>query len=248
MTERLHVDRDRYGFAPANPLVEAVHSQIHDLMRRKLAESGGDWKAFVFGSADRLVTAADFEEIERKIVCAGHRFSWSAMISVNERPDIYLAAEGVGEDIADFSFEHPEAVTSEADAQGRELRGVGDNVVRRSRNVVGTARYVRTNQQIIRFMQEGVPPDVVAVIDDAGGTLTAPILEGFSGVICAGGTVRSHLGILTREYNIPCLMNAKISGIRDGDRVEIESTAEARTVESYQQGREMPARIWKLTR
>ena len=60
-------------------------------------------------------------------------------------------------------------------------------------------------------------------------------------MICAGGTVRSHLGILTREYGIPCVMNAKISGIKEGERVEIECTAPAKTTEAYQQGVEMTA-------
>ena len=93
-----------------------------------------------------------------------------------------------------------------------------------------------------------MPTDTVAIIDDSGGTLTAPILEQFKGVICAGGTVRSHLGILTREYGIPCVMNAKISGIREGDRVEIESTAPAKTAEAYQNGVEMTAKVWRLTK
>ena len=78
-------------------------------------------------------------------------------------------------------------------------------------------------------------------------TLTAPILEQFKGVICAGGTVRSHLGILTREYGIPCLMNAKISGIKEGDRVEIECTAAAKTAEAYQTGVEMTACVWRVS-
>ena len=58
------------------------------------------------------------------------------------------------------------------------------------------------------MLTEGVPEDTIAVIDDSGGTLTAPILGDFTAVVCMGGTVRSHLGILTREYNVPCLMNA----------------------------------------
>jgi signal transduction protein with GAF and PtsI domain len=61
-----------------------------------------------------------------------------------------------------------------------------------------------------------------------------------------GGTVRSHLGILTREYGIPCVMNAKVSGIKEGDRVEIECTATAKTAEAYQTGVEMTAKIWRL--
>ena len=98
----------------------------------------------------------------------------------------------------------------------------------------------------LELLTNGVPDETIAIIDDSGGTLTAPILERFKGVICAGGTVRSHLGILTREYGIPCLMNAKISGIREGDRVEIESTASAKTAEAYQTGVEMTARVWRV--
>ena len=93
---------------------------------------------------------------------------------------------------------------------------------------------------------DGVPAGTIAVIDDSGGTLTAPILEHFSGVVCAGGTVRSHLGILTREYGIPCLMNAQISGILDGDTIELEVSAPAKTTEAYQKGIDMFARVWRL--
>ena len=73
----------------------------------------------------------------------------------------------------------------------------------------------------------------------------APILEQFKGVICAGGTVRSHLGILTREYGIPCLMGAKISGIFEGDTVELEVSGQSKTTEAYQKGVEMTVRVWK---
>ena len=244
----LYTDNDRYGVAAALPLVEAVHSQLRAIVRRKLDEHGGDWSSFVFGGADSLVNGEEIETIERKIAATGHRLQWSAMISVVERPDLYVATEGFDDDLSTFSFEHPDAMVAPPDAAARELRGIGDNVVRCATNLVGTARYVRTSQQVIAFMKDGVPPHTIAVIDDSGGTLTAPILEGFAGVICAGGTVRSHLGILTREYGIPCLMNARISGIRDGDRVEIETTAEARTAGSYQRGEEMPARIWRIAR
>jgi phosphohistidine swiveling domain-containing protein len=168
------------------------------------------------------------------------------MISVRERPDAYKPATGVGETLKDFSFEHPEAVVAAADADGREQRGIGDNVVKYAKNLIGTARYIRSSDRVLELLTNGVPPETVAIIDDSGGTLTAPILEQFKGVICAGGTVRSHLGILTREYGIPCVMNAKISGIREGDRVEIESTAAAKTAEAYQTGVEMTARVWRL--
>ena len=72
------------------------------------------------------------------------------------------------------------------------------------------------------MLTEGVPENTIAIIDDSGGTLTAPILGDFTAVVCLGGTVRSHLGILTREYNVPCLMNATLDGLADGDEVTVE--------------------------
>ena len=90
-----------------------------------------------------------------------------------------------------------------------------------------------------------MPADTIAIIDDSGGTLTAPILEKFKGVLCAGGTTRSHLAILTREYGIPCLMNSRLSGIKDGDILEIETSAKAKTTDDYQSGVEASARVWR---
>ena len=230
----------------ASAVVDAYHDAIKNLVRRRLDEVGGDWASFVFDKSYDLIGAKDFAVVEKKLLATGHRFDWSAMISVRERPEVYKPATGVGEDLKDFSFEHAEAVVAPPDADGREQRGIGDNVVKYSKNLIGTARYIRSSDRVLELLTDGVPAETVAIIDDSGGTLTAPILEQFKGVICAGGTVRSHLGILTREYGIPCLMNAKISGIREGDRVEIECTAAAKTAEAYQTGVEMTARVWRL--
>jgi hypothetical protein len=240
-------DTDRYGSAPSSVLVEAVHNAVRDLVRQRFAASGDDWSSFVFGSADRLISSADLAAIEQRILATGYRFAWSSMLSLRDRPEIYRGDAPVDTDTS-FSFEHPEAKLAAADACGRELRGVGDNVVRHLSNTTGIAAYIRTSERVVSLMRGGVPPDLIAIIDDSGGTLTAPILEQFKGVICAGGTVRSHLGILTREYGIPCFMNAKIAGIHEGDRIELETSAIAKTAEAYQRGQEMTARIWKLPR
>ena len=243
---RLFVDTDKYADGEGPPIVDALHSALKDLVRRRVDEAGGDWNSFVFGKDYEAITAADIAAIEQKLLATGHRYTVSAMISQRERPEAYKPLAGGG-DPALFSFEHPEARTAPADAQGRELRGQGDNVVQNAQNTTGVARYFRNSDQVMSSLTDGVPEDTIAIIDDSGGTLTAPILEKFKGVICAGGTVRSHLGILTREYGIPCLMNAKISGIVDGDRVEIETSGPAKTGEMYQRGEELAMRIWKLT-
>jgi phosphohistidine swiveling domain-containing protein len=240
----LPIDRARFARPPASPLVEATLDLVRETVRRRLAESGAEWGDFALCHADDLITAQDMIAVDAAILASGHRYDWSAGISLAERPEAYRAADGEGGQGSGFA--HPDAPSAEPDEQGRALRGVGDNVVRHASDIEGAALYVRSNDRVLDLLTRGVPEGSIAIIDDSGGTLTAPIIEQFTGVICAGGTVRSHLGILTREYNIPCLMNAKVAGIAEGDRVRIEASADARTTEDYQQGVDRPARIWLL--
>ena len=79
---KLYVDNDKYGDQPSSPVVEAYHNAIKDLIRRRLDETGGDWSSFVFDKSYDLVGAKEFAAIEKKLLATGHRFDWSAMISV----------------------------------------------------------------------------------------------------------------------------------------------------------------------
>ena len=242
---RLYEDTDKYGYQSQFAIVEAYNSALKDLMRRRFAESGLAWQDFVAGAAYDTLTKADMQAIEDRILALGYRFEPSAMSSAIERPAAYKDS---GLHNEDFSFEHSDAPTAPADGAGRELRGAGDNVVTHTNNLVGVARYVRTSDKVLKYLTAGVPDDTIAIVDDSGGTLTAPVLEKFRGVLCAGGTTRSHLAILTREYNIPCLMNVRLSGIKDGDRLEVECTARSRTGEDYAAGIAVPAHVWRLGR
>lgn len=244
---KLAVDSDKFGDHTPSPTVDAFHGAVQNFIRKKLSDLDGDWQRLIQGDIESTYNSKNFEDVEKQLLNTGHKFDWSAAISPQERPEAYKPAEGVTEeDLKNFSFKHPEAPYSDKDANGKEQRGCGDNVVKYADNIVGVARYVRSSQRVLKWLTDGVPEDTIAVIDDSGGTLTAPILERFKGVICAGGTVRSHLGILTREYGIPCLMNAKIDGIFEGDEVEIEASAKAKTADDYQTGREVTAKVWRL--
>lgn len=242
--DRLPIDDALYAKPPQSPLVEAVLDLLRERVRVRLRESGLSWDEFVFAASDELIGPAEIATVEARILATGHRFDWSARVSVMERPEAYKA--GTDSSAEADGFAHPEAPSEAPDADGRALRGVGDNVVRYKADVTGRALYVRSNERVLELLSQGVPDGAIAIIDDSGGTLTAPIIDRFAGVVCAGGSVRSHLGILTREYNIPCLMNAKVAGIRDGDRIVIEASAAAKTTEDYQRGIERVARVWRL--
>lgn len=228
-------DQNKYGVEESTAISKAFHHSIRAKVREKFEASGIDWKDFVFGNSNCLLTEADFAHVEAKLLATGYRFDVSAIISSTEAPEKYKALKGPDESRVDSAIN-----------DGRMRVGQGDNVVTYPESVTGLALYVRTTEEVMTMMMEGVPPDIIAIIDDSGGTLTAPILEHFKAVVCMGGTVRSHLGILCREYSIPCLMNAKVGGVSNGDRLEVNYAASAKSAKDYQQGVEKFAEIWKL--
>lgn len=230
----------KWSEAEKTPTVTFFHERIRRHVAARAHLLAKPWAQIASEHTLELLSADDLREFERELLAQGYRFDCSATVSQREEPEKYKSR------VATVA---PEAIAdAQADARGRRLVGEGDNLVQSTGNLVGIARLVATIDQVTDMLVNGVPPDTVAVIDDSGGTLTAPILEEFKAVLCLGGTVRSHLGILTREYGIPCLMNCKFdAALADGDKVELELTAPAVTGEDYETGRNVRARIWKLT-
>jgi hypothetical protein len=191
-------------------VVENYHAAVRALVAERFAASGKSWEQAV-QDGDLEPSAEDFEKIEAALLAEGYKFDVSATISLKEEPDKYKPLAGIAN-----------TGNHESDEQGRPIVGTGDNVFKAPADVVGIAHYVSDVEKVMELLTGGVPENTVAIIDDSGGTLTAPILGDFKAVVCMGGTVRSHLGILTREYNVPCLMNAALDGLADGDEVSVE--------------------------
>jgi hypothetical protein len=201
---------DKWPRTSETPIVETYHAAVRKLVAERFAESGKPWEEVVHDPAVEL-TREDFEKIEADLLATGYRFEVSATVSLDEEPEKYKPLAT----IADTGKQ-------DLDEQGRRIVGTGDNVFRAPQDLVGTATFVGTVDRVMELLMEGVPGGTIAIIDDSGGTLTAPILGDFAGVVCMGGTIRSHLGILTREHNVPCLMAAQVDGLRDGDEILVE--------------------------
>ena len=201
---------DKWGGEAMNPTVEFFHAAIRKLVAERMTASGKTWEEAVVDPALEL-TREDFVRIEADMLATGYRFEASAQVSAVEEPDKYKPESAIAD-----TGQQPR------DEAGRLVVGTGDNVFQAKGDVTGTARLISTVDVVMDMLVNGVPENTIAVIDDSGGTLTAPILEGFAGVVCMGGTIRSHLGILTREYNIPCLMAADLDGLKEGDTVLVE--------------------------
>ena len=225
--------KDKWGDKAMTHTVEFFHSRVRALVAQRLAESGKSWEEAVADPSLELSTE-DFQRIESELLDSGYRFEMSARVSMDEAPDKYRAPEGIAD-----------SGQQETDDEGRTMVGTGMNVFRAKSDVTGTARFVGTVEVVMEMLTEGVPDGTIAVIDDSGGTLTAPILEDFTAVICLGGTTRSHLGILTREYNVPCLMAAELDGLKEGDHLQVEYSK--KPADAYAQpDADARAHIWRL--
>ena len=77
--------------------------------------------------------------------------------------------------------------------------------------VTGRFTPVETPDDVIDLMDNGAE-GVIALVRDAGATFLAPIYHELTGVVCTGGTPRSHIGIVSREFQIPCIMGAQFDG------------------------------------
>jgi signal transduction protein with GAF and PtsI domain len=87
--------------------------------------------------------------------------------------------------------------------------------------VRGLLRALEGPDEVLQLMDTGAD-GVVALVRDAGATFLAPLYHELAGVVCTGGTVRSHIGIVSREFQIPCIMGATFSAGEPPDGAEVE--------------------------
>lgn len=212
---------DTIGGVLAGMTRRTVIGRIH----ANLDRVDDSWSALVNSRWSELLSLSDCEELAQSVFeefqrVEGRKFYAGAEISVLDKPNIYiLRSEGdVYYDLSEF-------------AEG--AIGDGDNVFRAD-DVTGNVLVIRKVGDVNRLIEEGVPPETIAVIDDSGGTLTAPLLADFEAVICLAGTVRSHLGILGREFGVPTLMASRLSRpLIDGERVTVQCSADPQDAEAF---------------
>ncbi|SEC92776.1 PEP-utilising enzyme, mobile domain [Rhodococcus koreensis] len=225
----------KWGSTEMLPLPGRFNTAVRSLAAQRFAATGERWKDSVFEREFEIFSVEDARAIEQEALDSGYRFEYSATVSLESEPHKYKRTD---REAREFS--------EDRDSDGRRHVGIGDNVIKKSQTVIGPVALISAVEQVMEFLTDGIPPGTIAVIDDSGGTLTAPIIEGFAGVICLGGTVRSHLGILAREYDVPTLMNCKINDLKNGDLVELEVTAAPPAADAYETGDTGHARIWLI--
>ena len=211
-------------------LSSLTRRRVMETIQRNLAEMGDvKWSDVVSDRTMELFSAEDGARIAKQVADefmleAGRKLLAGAEVAVREQPDLYvlrsdwMAAQESAESLGDLE---------------EGAVGLGDNVFSTD-DVEGEIIVVRQVAEVDRLMREGVPPGSIGLIDDAGGTMTAPILEEFEGVLCLAGTVRSHLAIISREFGVPVLMNVRTARpLKTGERVRVQYSADPQNVDAY---------------
>ena len=86
---------------------------------------------------------------------------------------------------------------------------------------------METPDDVLDLMDSGAE-GVIALVRDAGATFLAPIYHELTAVVCASGTPRSHIGIVSREFQVPCVTACTFTRPEpaDGDEVELDCTGD----------------------
>jgi signal transduction protein with GAF and PtsI domain len=113
-------------------------------------------------------------------------------------------------------------------------RGVGTKVFDAAA-VRGRWRMLRSPDDVLELMDTSAE-GIVACVADAGATFLAPIFDELTAVVCLSGTPQSHVGIVSREYQVPCVMGATFVGPEpaDGDTIEVDCSGAQGVVRQVQ--------------
>jgi signal transduction protein with GAF and PtsI domain len=96
--------------------------------------------------------------------------------------------------------------------------------------VRGVWRTLNGPDDVLALMSaSGGAEGVIAVIRDAGATFLTPLYHELAAVVCTSGTPRSHIGIVCREFQLPCVVSAAFGDEgrpADGAEVEVDCSGD----------------------
>jgi phosphoenolpyruvate-protein kinase (PTS system EI component) len=82
--------------------------------------------------------------------------------------------------------------------------------------------------------------EVIILIHTAGASMLAPLFSDLTGIICTTGGPGSHVAILSREFGVPCLVDARLESEIVGRRVRLTRHGAIRLVSGESQQSELP--------
>jgi phosphoenolpyruvate synthase/pyruvate phosphate dikinase len=91
----------------------------------------------------------------------------------------------------------------------------GYNAFETKKAPAGVVKYLHTPDDVLALIQSGGLEDRILLVRGGTTTFLAPVLSmGATGILTMSGAPESHLGILSREFQTPCVMTI---GLTDSD-------------------------------
>ena len=93
-----------------------------------------------------------------------------------------------------------------------EFIAEGYNSFETRKTPTGVVRYLPDPKSVLTLIQSGKLKEHILLVQGGTTTFLAPALSmGSIGVITMSGAPESHLGILSREFQMPCVMTAYLT-------------------------------------
>lgn len=91
-----------------------------------------------------------------------------------------------------------------------QLIGTGIKAFESSKGATGRIRFLDSPEEVLDFI-DGDDVETTVVISRGGTTtfMSPALTSGVAGLITLQGAPESHLGILSREFSIPCVMSTQ---------------------------------------
>ena len=87
--------------------------------------------------------------------------------------------------------------------------------------VQGPWKLLEGPDDVLAMMDSGAD-GVVAAVRDAGATFLTPLYHELAAIVCTSGTPRSHIGIVSREFQVPCVMGCAFPEGEPADGADVE--------------------------
>jgi phosphoenolpyruvate-protein kinase (PTS system EI component) len=128
-----------------------------------------------------------------------------------------------------------------AEAGGLREVGAGINVMESDEVVDGRILFLDSPEEVLEFVSGDAVDSTIVISRGGTTTFMAPALaSGVRGLITLQGSPESHLGILSREFGIPCVMSVSFTeGVQTsrGETIPAEGTLVRLDVSNASKGR-----------
>jgi hypothetical protein len=100
-----------------------------------------------------------------------------------------------------------------SDGTTMELIATGLNAFNTAREPEGVVKFLGSPSEVLDLVTSGHANRFIVLAQGGTTTFLSPILaEGALGILTMSGAPQSHLGILSREFQIPCIMTLALEG------------------------------------